>query len=48
MSIQNDTLGCRLDIDMDLYEPLETKSTTKLNIKELDIIIDRLDTDSIN
>ena len=48
MSIQGNTLGCRLDIDMDLYDPLEAESTTEFKIKELDIIIDRLDTDSIN
>ena len=33
---------------MDLYDPLEAESTTEFKIKELDIIIDRLDTDSIN
>ena len=48
MSIQGDTLGCRLDIDIDPHDPLEAKSATELKIKELDIIIDRLDTDSIS
>ena len=48
MSIEGDTLGCRLDIDIDPHDSLEAKSTTELKIKELDIIIDRLDTDSIN
>ena len=48
MSIQGDTLGCRLDLDMDLHEPLEAESTTELKIEELDIIINRLDPDSVN
>ena len=48
MSIQNNTLGGRLDVDKDLYDPLEAESTTEFKIKELDIIIDRLDTDTIN
>ena len=48
MSIQGDALGCGLDIDIDSHHPLEAKSTTELKIEELNIIIDRLDTDSIN
>ena len=47
MSIQSNTLGCRLDLDLDLYDPFEAKSTTKLKIKELDIVVDSLDTGSV-
>ena len=48
MCIQGDTLSRRLDVDLDLYDPLETESTTKLKIKELDVVINSLDTDGIN
>ena len=48
MSIQGNSVGCRLDIDIDLYDPLEAKGTTEFKIKELDSIIDRFDTDFIN
>lgn len=48
ISIQGNSLGRRLDIDLDLYDPLEAKSTTKLKIEELDVVIDSLDTEVVN
>ena len=48
MSIQGNTLGRRLDVDLDLYDSLEAKSTTKLKIKELDVVINSLDTEVVN
>ena len=48
ISIQGNSLGRRFDVDLDLYGPLEAKSTTKLKIKELDVVIDSLDTEVVN
>lgn len=48
MSVQSNTLGRRFDIDLDLYDPLEAKSTAKLKVEELDVVVDSFDTDIVN
>ena len=48
MSIESNTLGRRLDVDLDLYNSLEAERTTKLKIEELDVVIDSLDADVVS
>ncbi len=48
MRVQGNTLSGRLDVDMDLYSPLEAKSTTELKVEELDVVIDSFDANCIN
>lgn len=48
MSVQSNVLGRRLDADLDLYDSLEGESTAKLEVEELDIIVDSFDADCVN
>ena len=48
MSIESNTLGRRLNVDLDLYNSLEAERTTKLKIEELDVVIDSLDADVVS
>ena len=48
VSVQSDAFGCRLDVDLDFHDPLKAKSTAKLEVEELDVIIDGFDTDTVN
>ena len=48
VSVQSNTLGRRLDVDLDLYNPLEAKCTAKLKVEELDVIVDSFDAISVN
>ena len=48
MSIQSNTLGHRLDVDLDLYNPLKGEGTAKLEIKELDFVVDSFDPGCVN
>ena len=45
MRIESDSLSRRLDADLNLDNPLKAESTTKLQVKELDIIIHSFDAD---
>ena len=48
MSVQNDTLGRRLDVDLDLHKPLKAKSTAKLQVEQLNVVVYCLDADLVN
>ena len=48
MSVQSNTLGRRLDVDLDLYSSLEGESTAKLEIEELDVVVDSFDAGCVN
>lgn len=48
MSVQSNTLGCRLDVDLDPHDPLKAKGTAKFKVEELDIVIDSFDAESVN
>ena len=48
VSVQSDAFGCRLDVDLDFHNPLKAKSTAKLKVEELDVIVDGFDTGSVN
>lgn len=48
MSVQSNTLGRRLNLDLDLYNPLEAKSTAKLKVEEPNVVIDSLDANFVN
>lgn len=48
MSVQSNTIGRRLDIDLDLYNALEAKRTAELQVEELDVVVNSFDADLIN
>ena len=48
VSVQSDTFGCRLDVDLDFHDPLKAKSTAELEVEELDVIIDGFNTGYVN
>ena len=48
VSVQSDAFGCRLDVDLDFHDPLKAKSTAKLEVEELDVIVDGFNTGSVN
>ena len=48
VSVQSDAFGCRLDVDLDFDNPLKAKRTAKLEVEELDVIVDGFNTGSVN
>lgn len=48
MSIQSNTLSRRLDVDLDLDNPLKAKSTAKLKVEQLNVVIDCSDAGFVN
>lgn len=48
MSVQSNTLSRRLDIDLDLHNPLKAKSTAKLKVEQLNVVVDCIDPDLVN
>ena len=48
VSVQSDAFGCRLDVDLDFHDALKAKSTAKLEVEELDVIVDGFNTGSVN
>ena len=48
VSVQSNTLGRRLNVDLDLYNPLEAKCTAKLKVEELDVVVDSFHASSVN
>lgn len=48
MSVQCNTPGRRLDVDLDLHNALEAKGTAKLKVEQLNVVVDCLDAGFVN
>ena len=46
MRVQSNSLGRRFNANLNLDKPLEAKTTTKLKIEKLDVVVDGFDAGS--